>query len=88
MKKKKAAAASDGTTGRRRRKRSRDGDDLVSHGELTTGEDLISKLPDDMLQAIISLLPTKDGARTQAIARRWRPLWRTARLTQIGRAHV
>ncbi|KAI9156354.1 hypothetical protein LWI28_004760 [Acer negundo] len=51
--------------------------------EANTKEDLISRLPDDILCCVISLLPFKSAVKTSFLSTRWRDLWK-ANLVRNG----
>uniref|UniRef100_A0ACD5WAG1 Uncharacterized protein n=1 Tax=Avena sativa TaxID=4498 RepID=A0ACD5WAG1_AVESA len=53
-----------------------------------TGEDLLSTLPDAVLQVVLYSLPSDETVRTCVLSRRWRHLWKSTpalRITRGGR---
>ncbi|KAK1600917.1 hypothetical protein QYE76_007836 [Lolium multiflorum] len=50
-----------------------------------TGEDLLSALPDAILQVVLSSLPSDQTVRTCVLSRRWRHLWKSTPALRVTR---
>ncbi|KAM0900125.1 hypothetical protein ACQ4PT_020837 [Festuca glaucescens] len=52
------------------------------------GADLIGTLPDEVLQHVLSFLPSRDAVHSSLLSRRWRDLWRSAPAVRVsGKGH-
>lgn len=54
---------------------------MASNDELVSGggeEDLLSSLPEGILEHVLSFLPTADAVRASVLSRRWRDAWTPA----------
>ncbi|KAL6660803.1 hypothetical protein ACP70R_001838 [Stipagrostis hirtigluma subsp. patula] len=50
----------------------------------TGGEDRLSALPEELLQLVLSSLPSDDAVRASVLARRWRHLWQSTRAVRVA----
>ncbi|KAM0900091.1 hypothetical protein ACQ4PT_020819 [Festuca glaucescens] len=53
--------------------------------DAATGEDLLSALPDAILQVVLSFLPSDETVRTCVLSRRWRHLWKSTPALRVTR---
>jgi hypothetical protein len=49
-----------------------------------SGGDLFGALQDDLVQHVLSFLPSRDAVKTAVLARRWRYLWRSTLAVRVN----